>query len=73
MKTGRPRIRTKEYWQEYNRQYRIKNKERQKERMRAYRAAHPRLGQREDNLKYAYGLTLAQYNDMLKEHTNMLN
>jgi len=35
--------------------------------MKAYREAHPRLGQREDNLKYAFGLTLGQYNEMLKE------
>ncbi len=67
MKTGRPRIRTKEYWREYNRQYRIKIKGSRAEYMRAYRAAHPRLGQREDNLKSAFGLTVAQYNDMLKQ------
>ncbi len=64
------KIRTKEYWEEYNRQYqiayRIKNKERRPGYMKAWRAAHPRE-QHAENLKYAFGLTLAQYNEMLKE------
>ena len=67
MPKGRPRIRTEQYWQEYNRQYRIKNKDRLTKYMMAYRETHPRLrDQRDDNLRYAFGLTLAQYNEMLE-------
>jgi len=61
------KIRTKEYWDEYNRQYRIKNKEKLTNYQKEYRKTHPRLReQREDNLKYAFGITLAQYNEMLE-------
>jgi len=69
MAKGRPRVRTEEYWQEYNRQYRIKNKEHLAKYHKVYRETHPRsLDQRSDeNLRCAFGLTLAQYIEMLKE------
>ncbi len=64
------KIRTKEYWEEYNRQYQInyrtKNREYLRKYMRAYRKANPR-NQHGENLKYAFGITLPQYNEMLKE------
>ncbi len=66
MKRGRPPIRTKEYWQEYHREYRIKNNERIRKSIKAWRTAHPHH-RHSENLWRAFGITIAQYNEMLKE------
>lgn len=65
---GRPRKRSDEYWAQYDRQYRRKNKSKLNDYSKQWRAEKETpLHKRRYSLTARYGITIEQYDEMLKK------